>query len=666
MRIRELLEKIQSEENADPSILIDLINELGIHSGNSTSTTKKIIELTTLLLQEPKLATALRRFLIDLYSSYNPLTFYTETGIFTGHGFFTEIFQRLKFKILPPLEEPENTQFLIRKIFYNKSDFRNIENIDETVWINFINAIGINADASFWDQKNLNFLLNAMMVLSQRVTAIGLEPEVLNKLPQTEDLQSPFFGLYKEVQQYVHYFKEDPSYINRNDEDYRQILVMCSQCRESINELHKHKDKYGISIQLAYLMLRLEQHIVRLTVILNLIELRDKDLFTEQLLLFTKESIQAENKRFSIRKHINDNLSLIAYKITEHTSHKGEHYSASNWKEYNAMFRGALGGGFIVSFLVILKVFVHHAEFPAFWEALLYSLIYAVGFVLIHFLHFTLATKQPALTANTIAASIDDQVTVDKSMLKTVKLISEISRAQFISLIGNIIVVLPFTFLLGWIYFSVMGSNLTTPEESHEMMQSLHPWETGSLFYAAIAGVFLMMGGLIAGYYDNKVIYDRIPERIRQHPFLIKIFSENRLHKIGSYLKNNLGVILGNVYLGFFLGFAGMFGKLLGLPFDVRHVTLSTGVFGLSLQGSNFPIDSNLLIEVSLSLILMGLINLFVSFGSAIYIAVRSRSLNVKRMKNLLFSLRAYFRAMPFSFIFPTRSESIEVDKENI
>ena len=37
-----------------------------------------------------------------------------------------------------------------------------------------------------------------------------------------------------------------------------------------------------------------------------------------------------------------------------------------------------------------------------------------------------------------------------------------------------------------------------------------------------------------------------------------------------------------NVALGFLLGFAPAVGRFFGIPFDVRHVTLSTGTLALS------------------------------------------------------------------------------------
>ena len=657
MTTKEILEQIETDgSNTDATLLITLINTSGILSDKKNAT-ERLIALTDLLSENPNLAKALRSYLISLYSAYDPLTLYTDAGILPGHGFFTETFKRIRYKLLPPLENITNTEYLIRKIFHHKTGYKNFETVDDNVWHRLFISIGINGDVTKWENRHLNYLLNALMILSQRITAIGLEPELISKLPEIDDLQSPFFGLYREVQQYVDRFKEDASYIKTNEEDYRHILVMVSQCLLSIDELHKHKENYGISINLAYLMLRLEQHVKRLKTIFQLIQLSDVNEFNKELFSFTSELVNAQSKKYSVKKHLNDNLSLIAYKITEHTSLKGGHYRTVDRKEYYAMLKSAMGGGLIVALLVMLKVFAHHLQMAPFGEAFAYSMIYATGFITIHLLHFTLATKQPAMTANTIAESLDGTGKNDKIMLKTVTLIAEISSAQFISLIGNIIIVLPAAYLFGWIYFYFSGSNILNAEEAQSMILNLHPYKTGALFYAAIAGIFLMSSGFIAGYYDNKVIYSRIPERLQQHPLLKKIFSERQLIRLTGYLKNNLGIILGNFFLGIFLGTAPLLGKFFGLPIDVRHVTLSTGNFGLALQSGGVHIGTRLLIEISIGLILMGIINLLVSFSLAIYVAVRSRSLTKSLMRNLITAIKTYFRAKTLSFFIPSKTK---------
>lgn len=655
MTFKEILEQINSAPTSnDPGYLIELVAATGIHlSDHCEQTEEKLRELTRLLHEQPELARTLRSYLISLYTNYTAFSLYTDAGILPGHGIFSEAYKRLKYKILPPLQDVTRTQYLISRVFYNRNDYQHILEIDESVWLDVFDAIAIVPDVLKWDEQNLNQMLNALMVLAQRITAIGLEPEVVSKLPEMDDLQSPFFGLNREVQEYVDRFKQEVEYSATNEEDYQQILVMCSQCTDSIAELHKHKEKYGISIQLAFLMLRLEQHVHRLKDILRLIHTKDSTNFNKTAFDFMCAVINAENKKYSITRHLNESLSLLAYKITEHTSRVGEHYRTATRSEYSAMFRSALGGGLIVAILVLLKVFAHHLHLAPFIEVFIYSLIYGVGFIAIHLCHFTLATKQPAMTANTIAASMDENEKGDKKMLKTVSLIAEISRAQFISVVGNIIIVLPVAYMLGWAYSSFFGYSILSPEESEEMMMNLHPWYSGSLFYAAIAGVLLMISGLIAGFYDNKVVYGQIPERIRQHPFLKRIIPEKSLDKFATYMSHNAGVMLGNIFLGIFLAATPMLGKLFGLPIDVRHVTLSAGNFGLALQSAEHVIPWSLAVLISISLLLMGLINLVVSFGLAIYVAVRSRSLQVTHVQSIGHAIRQYFRAHPSAFFIP-------------
>jgi len=638
----------------DPVYLIEIVDELGIHQSNhKVRSETKLKELTKLLRDDPGMAKAFRNYLITLFSDYNAFTLYTDAGILPGHGIFSEAYKRFKYKILPPLQDISQTQYLINKVFYNRNDYQHILDIDESIWIEFFDAIEICPDVVQWEEKNLNLLLNALMVLSQRITAIGLEPEVVNKLPEMDDLQSPFFGLNREVQQYVDCFKQDISYITNNEEDYHHILVMCSQCTESIAVLHKHKEKYGISIQLAFLMLRLEQHVIRLKHILRLIHTNDSLNFNKTVFDFMCAVVKAENRKYSITKHLNESLSLLAYKITEHTSRVGEHYRTITRTEYYAMFRSALGGGLIVALLVPLKVLSHQLHLAPFGEAFINSIIYASGFIAIHLCHFTLATKQPAMTANTIAASMDENEHSDKKMLKTVELISEISRAQFISVVGNIICVLPVTLILGWFYSIIFGRNVMSPEEANTMLMNLHPWHSASFFYAVITGLLLVTSGLISGFYDNKVVYGQIPERIKQHPFLNRILAQKQLHKFAEYMSHNSGILFGNVFLGIFLAVTPLLGYLFGLPIDVRHVTLSTGNFGLALQASEHGFPIGLAILICASLLVIGLINLLVSFGLAIYVAVRSRSLKVSRVQNIGSAIRQFFHTNPAAFFIP-------------
>ena len=78
----------------------------------------------------------------------------------------------------------------------------------------------------------------------------------------------------------------------------------------------------------------------------------------------------------------------------------------------------------------------------------------------------------------------------------------------------------------------------------------------------------------------------KVGERLRNSTAFKYGFSEKRRYKIIHYIENNMGALIGNIALGFFLGMAGFIGKTFGIPFDIRHITISAantaiGFFGL-------------------------------------------------------------------------------------
>ncbi|MNL70358.1 Site-specific recombinase [compost metagenome] len=71
------------------------------------------------------------------------------------------------------------------------------------------------------------------------------------------------------------------------------------------------------------------------------------------------------------------------------------------------MFRTALGGGFVVGILCIIKILLSKVDTSFFGYAFIYSMNYAFGFIAIYILGFTLATKQPAMTASALIKSLE-------------------------------------------------------------------------------------------------------------------------------------------------------------------------------------------------------------------------------------------------------------------
>jgi site-specific recombinase len=289
-----------------------------------------------------------------------------------------------------------------------------------------------------------------------------------------------------------------------------------------------------------------------------------------------------ENKRNSVKELFLKNIGFLAYQVTEHAGRTGEHYITHDKKSYRKMLWSAMGGGFIVAFLTCFKVGIYYLRLAPFGEAFLYSMNYSLGFIGIHITHSTLATKQPAMTASKIAASLDIKGPVEDGIKNLSELIVKVFRSQFIAFMGNILVAFPVAFIVALIYYWVVGKDIAGTEKAWHMIHELHPWHSYSLFHAGIAGVCLFAAGIISGYYDNAVVFKQLPERIRNQPLLKLIMPSFILKKLSRYIENNLGSLTGNFFLGIFLGSIGTMGHFFGLPIDIRHITFASGNLGLA------------------------------------------------------------------------------------
>jgi site-specific recombinase len=72
------------------------------------------------------------------------------------------------------------------------------------------------------------------------------------------------------------------------------------------------------------------------------------------------------------------------------------------------MLRSGAGAGLIIAVMAWIKIQIEAMGLGEGATTLWVSLNYGLGFVLIHILHFTVATKQPAMTAARLAAAIEE------------------------------------------------------------------------------------------------------------------------------------------------------------------------------------------------------------------------------------------------------------------
>jgi len=250
----------------------------------------------------------------------------------------------------------------------------------------------------------------------------------------------------------------------------------------------------------------------------------------------------------------------------------------------------------------------------------------------IHITGGVLATKQPAMTAATLAAALGDANNEHKDLEGLASVIIRILRTQLGALFGNYLTSFPVAVLIVFPFLAT-GHALATPYKALTLIQGIHPWLSLSFMYAAIAGVCLFISGLVCGLADNWFAFNQIALRWEN------LFPGRYGTHFANYFRKNFGIWVGNITLGFMLGSMSSVGAIMGLPLDIRHVTFASGSFGVGWIHQRAMLPWNLFALLAASVFVMGLINLAVSFSLSLFVATKSRRLKFSQGRTLVWLL---------------------------
>lgn len=647
----------QQTKQAAPNLIATLIEKIRPAKPRETESAVKAIQaLCYLLNNDPEKARILREAILSLLSERKPISLFlvTRHSVFTG--FFTEMRRRIAHKFLPEAIDSTYLIDLFAIFFTEPSDEQWVLAVPDEVWEQLIVAMRFeDAPATIIEPCRQN-LLEATQVLSYRIAALGLEPELLRNHPELEQHTSPFITQHAELAEFLASPASDE---DSNDADIKHILVMLDQCQEVVAKIRRNSAQTGTSIQLTFLLQRMSQQIVRLEVLLNILDhLSAGECANIEIVQLFKELVYSECHKNDVSEHWRENMEVMALRVTENASKTGEHYITENRSEYFALMRSAMGAGFIISLMALIKVTLAKYHLAPLTEAILFSLNYGLGFIVIHILHFTVATKQPAMTASAIAASIDASDSKSKEMDNLVAMIAKTMRSQIIAIFGNVVIVIPMAILIAWSIFHFTGQHFVTPQKAQHMLLDIDPIRSGAVLYAGVAGICLFLSGLIAGYHDNLAVYNKIPQRLRALRWLQRLLGTARLDRVAHYVENNLGALAGNFYFGCLLGGMSGLGVLLGLPIDIRHITFSSAFVGYAAVGLDFLLSWQAVAYAALGLFLIAFMNLTVSFGLALNIAMKSRQIRFKQWRLLLGNLASRLNQHPGEFILPPKKSS--------
>ena len=606
-----------------------------------------------------------RDYLFILFSNKSFAKALTDANILSENAFFPELKKRISYKFLPPVEDENTVSYIISKVLFNpQSDSNYIKNIKPEDGSEFFKLMEIEKISSL--PKVKKELLISANILALRSVGNALEAGIAKMVPEYKNFDNPFIALQSELDSLIGRFKEDENLqINSKDVDYKQIKIYLQQCLDFVDKAFKNASKFGISSKINQSLLKIRQQLRRIQDIIPILVVDNE----EDVLINSKNlvsnTLKYNSHRNNVRELIDDSTRLISHLITSHTAETGTHYIATSSKEYLKMFWKASGGGIIVGFLCIFKMMMSYSHGSEFSHAVLYSLNYAFGFIIIYLLGFTLATKQPAMTAATMAKVLSDESSSDKNYKEFANLVAKLSRTQFIAFVGNVLWSFPVALAIIYGMDWFLEKNFAVAK-ADKLLKDLNPIESKAILHACIAGFFLFISGIISGNISNSSIFNQVPERISQSPFLNQVIGAKNSKKLSDFYTKHWAGIISNFWFGIFLGVIAPLGVFLGLDLDIRHITFSAGNFALALYGKGFDIDTYTFVISLVTIFLIGAFNFIVSFGLSMLLAFRSRKVNFGELTIIYKSILKYFIKNPLRFFIPLKSELDEASKDLI
>jgi site-specific recombinase len=578
-----------------------------------------------------RIPAAQRRFqatLRSVFAQTRGLKLFGEVGLPNDRGLLAETTDRLARRFLPeapaPLELVALAGHMIRKL-------------DDLAWLGpaadpLLHRLA-DAGGDCWDPLRLT-ILEAISMVTTRIAAIGMSEAFRSRGVVTSVRETPLYQLTR----------TKPA----------DMPPLIEKARRHLDSIRLALEETGVSVGVVYSLDSIERGLARIEILLPFVDGSDQVEPTYEIRAVIASIGRGLVGGRSFTQLLSDNLRLLARKVIERAGRTGEHYVTSSRREYFKMLASAAGGGVFTCGTAVAKYWVKWGEFSPFLDGLFSSVVYAGSFIVMQLLGFTLATKQPSMTAAALAGTIRSG---PGRLDELVPLIARIARSQFAAAMGNVSAVIVTTLLFDFLYTQATGHPFLDAAASVKTVESFHPWGSGTVFYAALTGVLLWVSSLFAGWFENWIVYRRLPEAIEHHRWGKRLGRE-RMARWARFLEHHAAGFGGSIALGTLLAMVPAIGnKFFGLPLDVRHITLSTGSLTFSVSSVGLDgIGTGPFVAACFGIAIIGMLNFGVSFALALVVALRARDVPRGERRTLPAAVVRRFFKHPFEFFYPPRN----------
>ena len=551
-----------------------------------------------------------------------------EVGMPNDRGLWAETTDRLARKFLPEAPAPHEFWVLAGRI---------IRSISDLSWLGpaadpLLHRIAA-ASGNCWEPIRTS-IIDAISMLTTRIAALGMAEQFRTRTSVTGVRDSPLY----------HLARARPT----------EMPALIEACRRHLDQVRVALEDSGVSIDVVYSLDSIDRGLNRIELLLPFVDPDDELEPTYEIRAVIAAVGRGLVGSRSFIQLMSDNLRLLARKVIERAGKTGEHYVTSSRREYFKMLGSAAGGGVLTLGTACAKYLVKWQHFAPFIDGLMSSVVYAGSFLVMQLVGFTLATKQPSMTAAALAGTIRDRAGPGR-LDELVPLIARIARSQFAAAVGNVSAVIVTALAFDLLYERWAGHPFLDEAAAKTAIASFDPLGSGTIFFAAFTGVLLWLSSLVAGWFENWVVYRRLPEAIEHHRWGAAL-GKARMKRWAHFLEHEAAGFGGSIALGFLLGLVPVFAKFFGLPLDVRHVTLSSGSLTLALHSVGVEsVGWGAAIAAMAGIAIIGLLNFGVSFALALLVALRARDVPTGERRTLPLAVLKRFLRRPFEFFYPPR-----------
>jgi site-specific recombinase len=588
----------------------------------------------------------------------NGISLFAQSGLPSDRGLFTEMSDRFFGHVLPAPREDNDLAKLFQRLFPSEREVDRFFSLPSELLDQISRVSAPPEDSDAWHPV-VECMLGAFCLLGARVQGLGLSENLRVRSEQLPVQHLPFYRLPRAGDSLVLAIRTRDG-VPEAVQTWHSTL---SDCHKELRTIVAHLDSRGVNLDVVYALDVIHRSLIRMEAIIAvLIAPAGPQRYGPGKSLL-REVVHGRIADRSLRSLASNSFRLLARKIVEWAGKTGEHYITANRAEYLRMWRSALGGGLLTVGTAAIKLMATHMGLPLFVEGFLVGLDYAVSFVLMQNYHLALATKQPSMTGAALAGIIQNCRGAARND-ELFRYVSRIFRSQLAAALGNIVAVCAGSLVLMMLWHRFIGHSFLSDETSWHAVTSLNPFRSGTIFYAILTGVILWLSSIAGGWIENWAVYHRLPEAIAEHRLGEKLQPET-LARISNSFSQNIAGWGGSVVLGFMLGMTPVLGRFFGLPLDVRHVTLSTGMLALGAASLGMAVvGKGALIMASLGIAATFVLNLTTSFYLALRLALRAQDVTGRDHRHLIRTLWLHFLHSPRDFFLPPPEDATPTTPE--